>query len=183
MNFIPENTPITSKIGSVSCLTNYTTKPISYTLSQQSNYFGINKDTGEIYLQQSLMNMVSVSQSISISCSNGMTSDTCSIQFSVMPSISSQPVWVFPNVNNFEQCLVIREVFIYFYLKYYPLDINFHPKEFRYKLFGNISSCWAIRARRKSKFYSIFICWSRLLNWSRTWISNKKQRYRSDISG
>ena len=114
VNFIPENTPIASKIGSVSCITNYTLKPISYSISQTTNYFAINKDNGEIYLQQSLMNMNSQTLPLSISCTNEMTSDNCVIEFSIMPMISPQPIWIFPNVQNFEQCIIVRE----------PLDIN-----------------------------------------------------------
>ena len=70
----------------------------------------MNKDTGDIILSQSVASMNYQTQSLDISCSNGLRSDLCTLKFTVIPVVTPQPVWIYPNIFNFQQCIIIREV-------------------------------------------------------------------------
>jgi hypothetical protein len=72
----------------------------------------LNKYTGEITLSQPLTDMLYSTITVDISCSNVLSSDRCLLKFTIIPALNPQPVWKYPSIHNFEQCITIKDVFL-----------------------------------------------------------------------
>ena len=81
-------------------------------IQKDSNYFTVNQVTGEIILTQAVGSLTYETLNLDVVCSNGLRTDSCSAKFTIFPAPVPRPVWIYPNVYNFEECLTIKQVFL-----------------------------------------------------------------------
>lgn len=46
-----------------------------------------------------------------IKCSNGLYSAICPLELQVIPDTDLKPIWIYPNLNFFYECIVIDDTF------------------------------------------------------------------------
>ena len=75
--------------------------------------FSVNSDNGEIFLEKNLKKFdLDNTKVLKIQCSNGFEKNTCYVNLEMVstPNEYMRPIWLKPNPNNFNQCILIREV-------------------------------------------------------------------------
>ncbi len=77
--------------------------------------FSVNSANGEIFLEKKLKKFdLDNTKVLKIQCSNGIEKNTCYVNLEMVstPNEYMRPIWLKPNPNNFNQCILIREVII-----------------------------------------------------------------------
>jgi hypothetical protein len=75
--------------------------------------FSVNSDNGEIILEKTLKKFDLINNKLlKIQCSNGIDTNTCHVNLDMVstPNEYTRPVWLRPNPNNFNQCILLKEV-------------------------------------------------------------------------